>query len=107
MPSEGSVPGIRANPLPADDFLKLTDDEQREKINQELNMWNLNGMDVGRVPHNIFYMDCMVIALVRSISRELGVTEDVLNRHYRSVVYEKLTDIRRDAMKARIHVPGT
>lgn len=106
MPSEGSVPGMRKHGAePIDDFLSLTDDQQRSKIDQELQMWTLNSMDVSRVPHNIFNMDCMLIALVRSLTKELGIEEDTLNRHYRHVVYEKLTSIRRDAMKQRIHVP--
>lgn len=106
MPSEGSIPGIRKHGAePVDDFLKLTDDQQREKIEQELQMWRLNNMDVGRVPHNVFNMDCMLIALVRALTKELGVSEDTLNRHYRYVVYEKLTEIRRDALKSQIHIP--
>ena len=110
MPSDqnnNKVPGIRKNPeKPGKPFLELSDDEQKRLIEQELGQWRLRQMDVGKVPHNIFNMDAMLIALVRTVSKELGISEDVLNRHYRHVVYEKLTDIRRDAGQAtRIFTP--
>jgi hypothetical protein len=110
MPSDHHVPGTRRNPEPMEkDFDELTDDEQRQVLNNEVMMWQRYGMSTENVPHKIFEMDAQLIAVIQVLTSELGVEADTLNRAYRKVMFEKLTKIRTDHLKKggkNLIVPG-
>lgn len=108
MPSGDKIPGMSNNPRPltTEEFMELDDVKQVELLEQEQALWNRLQMSTQFVPHDIFNMDSMLIATVQFLKEFLGEEAAArMNQHYRTVIYTKMTAIRRDHMKSPIIVP--